>query len=246
MSFELEIIATTAEMCIAAEKHGATRIELCAGMSEGGTTPSAGLIKAAIQKAKIPVYVMIRPRGGDFLYSDTEYETMLADILLCKNLGAPGIVTGILNKDGTIDRERNCRITELAYPLGVTFHRAFDRATNPMNAVKAIIDCGFERILSSGQKPTAMEGRELLKSLIQQFGNDIIIMPGSGINADNIEELAKITGATNFHLSGKTEVPSKMEFVNQEMQEQLNNATLNVPIIERVIEILKTLFPSGE
>lgn len=241
MKFELELIASTPNLCKIAEKAGATRIELCTALCEGGITPSAGLIKASIKNIHIPVYVMIRPRGGDFLYSNEEFAAMQDDIALCKNLGAQGVVTGILNTDGSIDFDRNSRLVDLAYPMGVTFHRAFDRTSNPNKSVKDIITCGFERILSSGLKPTAEEGKFLLKELIQEFGSDIIIMPGSGVNNQNIEAIAQFTGAKEFHLSGKISGPSGMNYVNSDMSEPSINSTIDANMVEQVSKLLKAL-----
>lgn len=241
MQFELELIATTVDMCKMAKQAGATRIELCTGLCEGGTTPSEGLIRGALRNAGIPVYVMIRPRGGDFFYSDMEFETMLEDVVRCKQLGADGIVTGILNKDGSIDKKRNLKMVERAFPLGVTFHRAFDRALNPEQTVKDILDCGFERILSSGQMPTVVEGQNLIKDLVQKFGNEIIIMPGSGINEKNIEEIARTTGATQFHLSAKKSIPSQMDYYNPSMRETGENPTIDFEMISLVAKKLAAL-----
>lgn len=241
MKFELELIATSPNLCKIAEKAGATRIELCTGLCEGGTTPSAGLIKASIKSVHIPVFVMIRPRGGDFLYSVEEFKSMQDDISLCKNMGVQGVVTGMITRDGSIDISRNCRLVNLAYPMSVTFHRAFDRTSNPHKSVEDIISCGFERILSSGQKPIAEEGEFLLKDLINQFGNDIIIIPGSGINDQNIEDIAQSTGATEFHLSGKKSKPSDMKFINPKMNEPPVNTTIDINMIELVSKKLKAL-----
>jgi copper homeostasis protein len=185
----VEICAFSLESCLIAQRAGANRIELCGGMFEGGTTPSAGLIRMATQSIKIPIYVMIRPRGGDFCYSETEFEVMKTDILLAKNLGTNGLVFGILNPDGTVDSGRNKELIELAKPLGVTFHRAFDVSREPFEALESIIECGFERILTSGQKNTAIEGKGLLAELVKKANHRIEIMAGSGVNAQNAVEL---------------------------------------------------------
>jgi copper homeostasis protein len=207
----VEICAFSLESCLIAQRAGANRIELCGGMFEGGTTPSAGLIRMATQSIKIPIYVMIRPRGGDFCYSETEFEVMKTDILLAKNLGTNGLVFGILNPDGTVDSGRNKELIELAKPLGVTFHRAFDVSREPFEALESIIECGFERILTSGQKNTAIEGKGLLAELVKKANHRIEIMAGSGVNAQNAVELWQ-TGIDAIHLTGKAITESKMTF----------------------------------
>lgn len=241
MEFELEIIGTTIEGCLAAEKAGATRIELCGSLCDGGTTPPYSLIKAAVEKLRIPVYVMIRTRGGDFLYTDEEFELMKDDVKLCKQLGAEGIVTGILSQDGSVDKERNKTLVDLAYPLGTTFHRAFDRVADPFSAIQDIISLGFERILTSGQKPVAVEGTSLLKELIEKHGDDIVIMPGSGINDENILDIANKTGAREFHLSGRSAQLSQMKFVNPEMKDPINNPAVDVTLIASIASKLRSL-----
>src|SRR3569623_1445721 len=160
---KLEIIGFNIETCITAQEAGANRIELCDNPQEGGTTPSYGFIKAARNKQLIELYAMIRPRGGDFLYSDEEYEIMKADIEMCKHLGCDGIVTGILNKDGNVDKQRTAALVGYAYPLGVTFHRAFDRVYDPFSAIEDVIDAGCERILTSGLRPKAIDGIQTIK-----------------------------------------------------------------------------------
>jgi copper homeostasis protein len=207
----VEICAFSLESCLIAQRAGANRIELCGGMFEGGTTPSAGLIRMATQSIKIPIYVMIRPRGGDFCYSETEFEVMKTDILLAKNLGTNGLVFGILNPDGTVDSGRNKELIELAKPLGVTFHRAFDVSREPFEALESIIECGFERILTSGQKNTAIEGKGLLAELVKKANHRIEIMAGSGVNAQNAVKLWQ-TGIDAIHLTGKAITESKMTF----------------------------------
>lgn len=207
----IEICAFSLESCLIAQRAGSSRIELCGGMFEGGTTPSAGLIQMATQAVQIPVYVMIRPRGGDFCYSETEFEVMKTDINLAKKLGAKGLVFGILNPDGTVDIQRNKTLIELAKPLGATFHRAFDMCREPFEALEDIIECGFERILTSGQKNTAHEGKELLKELVKKAQNRIEIMAGSGINAQNAAEIWQ-TGVDSLHLTGKGIIQSQMTF----------------------------------
>ena len=207
----LEICCFSLESCLIAQEAGAKRIELCGGMFEGGTTPSAGLIGLARQNLTIQLYVMIRPRGGDFCYSETEFEVMKADIQSAKNLGVDGVVFGILNPGGSIDKARTTALVKLANPLKTTFHRAFDVAKNPYQALEDIIDCGCERILTSGQKNTAIEGIDLLKALVEKSKNRIEIMAGSGVNAQNAQQFLNI-GIHALHMTGKSMQASKMTF----------------------------------
>lgn len=207
----VEVCAFSLESCLIAQKAGANRIELCGGMFEGGTTPSAGLIRLVTQSVKIPVYVMIRPRGGDFLYSDSEFELMKEDIRLAKELGANGIVIGILKPNGQVDTKRTKELVELSKPLGVTFHRAFDVAKEPLEALEDVILCGCERILTSGQKNTVIEGLDLIEKLVEKAQNRIEIMAGSGVNSQNASILWQ-KGVSALHLTGKGIIQSQMEY----------------------------------
>uniref|UniRef100_UPI00404B235A copper homeostasis protein CutC n=1 Tax=Fulvivirga sp. TaxID=1931237 RepID=UPI00404B235A len=202
MGYQIEICANSVQSVINAEKAGAHRVELCDNLWEGGTTPSAATIKLAKEKTGIAVYVLVRPRGGDFVYSDLEFEIIKEDIRVCKELGVQGIVSGVLNADGTVDKGRTKELVELSKPLPFTFHRAFDVANDPAQALEDIIDCGAVRILTSGQKNSAIEGIDLLKQIQEKANDRIVIMPGGGINPDNISELLSI-GCTEFHMSGK-------------------------------------------
>ncbi|RYU96083.1 copper homeostasis protein CutC [Emticicia agri] len=207
----LEICCFSLESCLIAQKAGAYRIELCGGMFEGGTTPSAGLIKLARQNLTIKLYVMIRPRGGDFCYSETEFEVMKEDIQTAKDLGADGVVFGLLNPYGTIDQTRTKELVDLAHPMKVTFHRAFDVCAEPLKALETIIELGCERILTSGQKNTAIEGIELLKTLAQKADNRIEIMAGAGVSSQNAARLLE-TGIHALHMTGKGIINSRMEY----------------------------------
>jgi len=223
---------------LAAQGAGADRIEFCAGPEEGGLTPSAGLIRTAREKLQIPVYPIIRPREGDFLYSEEEFSVMLRDVELCRGLGCDGVVIGMLLADGRVDEVRCGRLVETAYPMGVTFHRAFDRAADPFVALETIIRMGCERILTSGQRPVAMEGAELLRELVREADERIVIMPGSGVRASNIAELAAKTGAVEFHTTARVALPSRMEFVNSAMQEDLSMVMPSEEEIRRLKEII--------
>lgn len=214
MQYKIEIIAFTIESCGLIEQNGANRIELCDNPHDGGTTPSYGMIKAAREKVGIQLFPIIRPRGGDFLYSEDEFNIMKTDVQACKELGCDGVVLGLLQKDGRIDVERTARLVELAHPMDVTFHRAFDHCYDPFEALEQIIQMGCKRILTSGQKPTALDGAERLAELVKAADNRIIIMPGSGVRASNVLELAQKTGAVEFHSSLRTLAKSRMEFLH--------------------------------
>jgi copper homeostasis protein len=241
MSYKLEVIGFNVESSVAAQSCGADRIELCDNPGEGGTTPSYGFIKAARENLKIELYPIIRPRGGDFFYSDAEFEVMKTDVNTCKELGCDGVVIGILHADGTVDKERCKQLIELAYPMGVTFHRAFDRVKNAEQALEDIIEIGCERILTSGLVPAALDGAETLAALIKQADERIIIMPGSGVRSDNIIELAKKTGAVEFHTSARMNIDSKMNYINEAMKENLESVSVDVDEIKTIIANLKSL-----
>lgn len=233
----LEIIGFDIESCRIAQAAGAGRIELCGGPGEGGTTPSYAFIKSARKALQIPLYAMIRPRGGDFLYSIDEFEIMKADILQCKQLGCDGVVFGLLNTDGSIDKKRAAQIVELAYPMGATFHRAFDRCANPFEALEHIIETGCERILTSGQQPTAAEGAALINNLIKQANERITIMPGGGVNSSNIIELAQKTGASEFHASAKMAKKSSMEYAGN-LNEPQQHVSVDAEEVKKMIKQL--------
>jgi copper homeostasis protein len=238
---KLEIIGFNIDSCIKAQQAGANRIELCDNPAEGGTTPSYGFINAARKKLSIELYIMIRPRGGDFLYSDEEFDIMKADITLCKQAGCDGIVTGILNADGTIDKKRNSALVDYAYPLGLTFHRAFDRAKDPFQSLEDIIEIGCERILTSGQQKKATEGIPLIKNLVQRSGERIIIMPGSGVNTENIIHIAETTGATEFHSSASIYSGNKMEYLSKIPGEEMAQITVDRNEVTNMATLLKKL-----
>lgn len=210
----IEIATSDYDTTAAAVAGGADRIELCANLAEGGTTPSFGTIQRCREACSAAIYPIIRPRGGDFLYSDEEFDIMLRDIKLCRQLGCDGVVTGILLADGNIDISRMARLAEAAYPLGLTFHRAFDRCLDPFKAMEQLIGLGAERILTSGQQSTAPEGVELITRLQEAAAERIIIMPGSGVRKENIRMLAEKTGCTEFHSSLRGKKQSRMEFLH--------------------------------
>jgi copper homeostasis protein len=242
MSFQLEICCFNIASAAIAQEAGAHRIELCAGPEEGGTTASFGTIKTARRHIQLPLFPIIRPRGGDFLYSDQEFETMLYDLSFCKQLSCDGIVTGILCPDGTIDKDRTSRLVELAYPLGVTFHRAFDYTRDPVEALEDIIQTGCERVLTSGQHPLAWDGASLVQELILQANHRIVVMPGSGLRAANIIQLAEKTKAEEFHSSARVDVSGQMQFLNRSMGEELQYPLADKQEIETMLELLSAYF----
>lgn len=238
---KLEVIGFNIESCSLAQAAGAHRIELCDNPGEGGTTPSYGFIKAARKNLQINLFPIIRPRGGDFLYTDAEFEVMKTDIKICKDFGCDGVVIGILNPDGTVDKKKCSQLIELAYPLGVTFHRAFDRVNDSSQALEDIIEIGCERILTSGLQPNALDGAKLIASLIKQADERITIMPGSGVRSDNIIELANKTGAKEFHSSARINIESKMEYLNAAMKEKLQSVSVDVEEIKKMAGLISQL-----
>ena len=242
MNFKLEIIAFNIQSCIAAQAAGANRIELCDNPGEGGTTPSYGFIKAAREILSIDLFPIIRPRGGDFLYSNDDFEIMKADVKLCKDLGCDGVVIGMLNENATIDKIRCGTLVNIAYPMEVTFHRAFDRVIDPEKALEDVIETGCTRILTSGFYPTAMEGKENIKKLIESSNDRIIIMPGSGVRSQNIIELAETTGAVEFHSSARITALSTMKIFNQQMNETLQSFFVDEAEIKSMIALMKSIY----
>lgn len=204
---EIEICCGSIQSAANAKAGGAVRIELCQGLVEGGTTPSPATIDYAVKELGLKVFVLVRPRGGDFCYNELEIKTMEEDVAFCKKAGAAGIVVGFLHPDGSIDTVLTRRFVELSAPLPVTFHRAFDECANPMNALEQIIDCGCARILTSGCKPTAMEGAEMLQKLVKQADGRIKILAGSGVTPENAAALREKTGVEEIHGSCKITRP---------------------------------------
>ncbi|RZM18019.1 MAG: copper homeostasis protein CutC [Pedobacter sp.] len=241
----LEVIAFNIQSCITIEASGAHRIELCDNPGEGGTTPSYGFIKAAREKTTIDLYPIIRPRGGDFLYSEDEFEMMKADISICKELGCDGVVIGMLNPDGSIDKIRSSKLVQLAYPMGVTFHRAFDRANDLQKALEDVIEIGCERILSSGGFPDVLQGMETLEELVTLAANRIIMMPGSGVRSTNIAQLAAKTGAIEFHTSARKTITGNMVFNSPAMNENLQTITVDEEELAKTVQVLQGITLPG-
>lgn len=237
---KLELIAFTIQSCIEAQAAGAHRIELCDNPGEGGTTPSYGFIKQARKNVNIHLFPIIRPRGGDFLYNDAEFEIMKYDVNLCKQLGCDGVVIGLLTADGMVDKTRCKELVDLAYPMGVTFHRAFDRTNDLQQALEDVIEIGCERILTSGGFPNAMDGADVIKLLVEQAADRIIIMPGSGVRSENLLDLIHRTGATEFHSSARTHKPSNMQFFGRNMREELKEVALDIDEAKNLARLLSS------
>ena len=209
-----EVCAFNIQSAIIAESAGAARVELCDNPVEGGTTPSYGTIRQTREKISILLYPIIRPRSGNYLYDDNEFEIIRQDILMCKELGCNGISVGVQKIDGEIDIALLKQIVEWAYPMGVTCNRAFDATPDPFKALEDIITAGCERVLTSGQKTAAPEAGEILHQLVQQAGDRIIIMPGAGIKSTNIEKLMQQSGAKEYHGSARKAIANPMIFAN--------------------------------
>ena len=214
-TFTFEVCANSVESCIAAQQAGAHRVELCASIPEGGTTPSFGEISIARQQLHdTRLHVIIRPRGGDFLYSDLELERMIVDMETCRKEGADGVVFGYLTAEGEIDLEKNKMLMSYARGMSVTFHRAFDRCQFPLKALEQLASLGIDRILTSGQQPTAIQGVALLSQLHQAAQGKIHIMAGCGVNEHNIRNIYEATGIHEYHFSAREQIASRMRFQN--------------------------------
>ncbi len=214
---QLEICVDSVESAIAAEQGGAQRVELCSALSEGGITPSAGLLREVLSHIGIGVHTIIRPRGGDFFYSDSEFKVMQDDIAFAAECGADGVVFGLLTPEGDVDIARTQALVKLAHPMEVTFHRALDMARDPSTALEQIIDTGAHRVLTSGAQPTALKGVRVIRELVKSSNDRIKIMVGGGVRADNVNEIARVTGAVEFHAAIRTVVPSPVTFRNRSL-----------------------------
>jgi copper homeostasis protein len=202
---QLEIACFNLESALVAQQNGADRVELCSGIKVGGTTPNIEIVKQARAVLEIDLYVMIRPRGGDFVYTDAEIEHMESDIENLKEHDVDGFVFGILNRDASINIVQNTKLVEMAKPLPCTFHRAFDEVSNVGQALEDVIACGFQTILTSGQKPNVVEGAETLSALVEKADSRIKIMPGGGLRLSNIESIRQKTKASFYHSSAITD-----------------------------------------
>jgi len=228
---KIEVCIDSVQSAINSEKGGAIRVELCDNLFEGGTTPSAGTIALARQQISIGLQVIIRPRGGDFLYSDLEMEIMKKDIQTAKDLGADGVVIGILTAEGKVDKVRCAELIKIARPMNVTFHRAFDMTVDPFEALEDIIELGCDRILTSGQEKSAIEGKALIAELHKKADGRIIIMPGAGIDEYNIDQM-KACGVEECHISARKVEHSAMQYRNPTV---FMGGTLRMPEYEILV-----------
>jgi len=214
---QLEICVDSVESAVAAEQGGAQRVELCSALSEGGLTPSAGLLREVRGRIGIGVHVMVRPRGGDFFYTDHEYKVMQDDIAFAAECGAHGVVFGLLTPEGNVDTVRTRALVKLAQPMEVTFHRALDMTREPSTALEHIIETGADRVLTSGAEPTAILGYPRIHAMTQAAGSRIKIMVGGGVRPQNVKEIAARTGAFEFHAALRRAVESPMTFRNRKL-----------------------------
>ncbi len=210
----VEVCVENTDGLLAAEAAGADRVELCAALIEGGLTPSAGMVRQALRLGTVPAYVMVRPRGGDFLYTEVEYRAMLADVELFREMGAAGVVFGCLSPDGTIDGERMAALTAAARPMAVTCHRAFDMTRDHREAVEALVAAGVDRVLTSGRHDTALAGIGVLAETVEAADGRLVVMACGGLDETNIAEVQRRSGAPELHFAALTEEPSGMRFRN--------------------------------
>jgi len=227
METVLEVIAFDINSCQLIEQAGGGRIELCANPLEGGTTVSYGMLKAAREAVQLPIFPIIRPRGGDFFYTEEEFDVMKLDVKAAKEIGMDGVVFGFLNRDGKVDYDRTAALVEFAYPLDVTFHRAFDHVPDQLEALELVINAGCQRILTSGGANTVMEGISSLLACIKAAQNRIIILPGSGIRSGNISQLQQLTGLQEFHSSARKKTTGQMEYKNPFLTEGAETWTVD-------------------
>jgi len=248
MNYRLEICVDSVESAINSQIAGADRVEFCDNLLEGGTTPGYGSIVSARSNLDIGLHVIIRPRGGDFLYSDLEYDIMRRDIEICGENGVDGIVIGILRTGGNIDIERTAKLIEFAYPMPATFHRAFDMCSDPVQGLEDVIDTGCTRLLTSGLKNKAQDGIETIRELVIQAGERIIIMPGGGVDETNVALIITATKVKEIHLTGRKTIDSEMIFRRQGIamggisgMPEFARKVADPERIKSIVSILKTL-----
>lgn len=245
---QVEVCVDSVASAVAAERGGATRVELCSSLIEGGVTPSAGLIETTRAAISIPMHVMIRPRGGDFFYNQHEFEAMQRDIAIAKQLGAKGIVFGMLNVDGNVDLARTRQLAELARPLSITFHRAFDMAADLFCALEDLCTLGIERVLTSGGEQTALLGQKKIGELLEKAQGRIAIMAGSAIRPDNARRLLEETGVREIHVGLRTRIPSPMRHQNPRVSmgsAEKGEYQLSVVLEEDVRRVCSTIADAG-
>lgn len=238
----MEICIDSLESARNAIEGGATRLEICSALSEGGLTPTPGFLRKIKSFSPVPIYAMIRLRAGNFVYSKEEMDVMLQDLKILKDQGADGFVFGALKSNDEIDVESCEIILSAAEPLPVTFHRAFDEVTDPFESLDTLIDLGFERILTSGQKVTAVEGLELIQKLVEKARDKIIVMPGSGITADNILKIKHVSGAKEFHASAKSKMLNFIPGGNKielGISKETRTRVTDKKVVQEMIEIIR-------
>ena len=229
-----EVCVDSVDAAVAAERGGARRVELCSDLLEGGLTPSHGTIEVARKRLGIEIMSMVRPRGGDFCYTEAEFDVMRHDVAAAKSLGADGVVLGLLSPDGTVDRERTAELIALARPLPVTFHRAFDMTRDPFEALDTLIALGVDRVLTSGQEPTVLEGSDLIAELIERAAGRIIVMPGGGITERTAPKIVRALRVSEMHFAALEPQPGLMQYRNPRV---FMGGTLRPP--EYTLEVTK-------
>lgn len=244
----LEACVDSVESALAAETGGADRVELCEDLLEGGTTPSAGMIEVCRERLHIPIHVLVRPRGADFVYSDVEIEVMQRDIDLARRLGVAGVVLGALHPDGTIDAERTRALMGAARPMSITFHRAFDFTPDADAALDTLIRLGVERVLTSGQAPTAVEGMQTLARLVNRAEGRIVILAGGGLSEENITKVAERTGVREVHVRATALLESPASFrprhlslLKQPLPNEFDRAVTDPERIRRISGLLEQI-----
>lgn len=237
----IEIAVDSTESALAAEQGGAQRIELCSALREAGLTSSLGLVRTVRAACKLTLFTIIRPRGGDFLYTANEFRAMQEDIRIMGQEGVDGVVFGLLTQDGHVDKDRTCALVQLARPMQVTFHRAVDMAVDPVQALEDVISCGVQRVLTSGGASSAWAGRKRLHSMVQQAGNRTTIVVGGGVRPAQISRLMATTGATEFHSSMRRLMPSPMRYQARKLtlgEPGSDEFTRSLVLAEEVRELL--------
>lgn len=239
MTITIEVCVDNIESLLTAQASGANRIELCSALALGGLTANAGFVQKSLDLATIPIYAIIRPRAGDFVYSEQEIDIMVSDIKFMKLLGVQGVVIGALTADGNIDEAALKRLMAASRDLGVTFHRAFDLCNDPQQALEILITAGCERILTSGQQAQALQGCDLIKDLVNQADGRISIMPGAGVNPANAVEIIKLTQVTELHLSGKTTRTSVMKPNSDVKMGSESDSLISITCAKTIADIVK-------
>jgi copper homeostasis protein len=243
---KIEVVVYNIESALKALEGGADRIEVCADPGSGGTTPSVGMVEVIRQNVSVDVYAMLRPRAGDFLYSNYEFHSMKRDLWQFQRVSVDGIVFGILNPDGTVDKKRCAELISKARPLKATFHRAFDRAKDPFQALEDCIEVGFDRILTSGQRNTAQEGAQMIADLVSAAQGRISIMAGSGINEKNVSDIVRLSKVQEIHFSATSYKESQMRFVNANLRAMGSDADHEFQIRSVDPEIVRSIRRQAE